>query len=105
MTVTQLGSFLRDCIITHETPEEGLTPDELYGLYVSWCFLANVPPANDRNFRSALAAHGIRPVRRGHHSIYPGLSMTGPAATDYILNSAPGATDSAKRLDRNLLPE
>lgn len=97
MTATRLGSFLHDCIITDETTDDGLTPDELYGLYVSWCSLANVAPDSDRNFRSALAAHGIHPAGPGHHSIYPDLSMTGPAATDYILNSAPGDTDSGER--------
>jgi hypothetical protein len=52
----RLGSFLHGCIITYETTEEGLTPDELYGLYVSSCCLANVPPAT-HPARLGRAAH------------------------------------------------
>lgn len=93
MTTPQLGSFLKDCIISRDTPDEGLTTDEMYGLYVSWCTLASRVPANDRDFRAALAARNIHPHRHGHHSMYPGLSMTGPAATDYIVSSAPDEDD------------
>jgi hypothetical protein len=94
MTLPQLDRFLQDCIVINEATDEGLTTDEMYGLYVSWCSLSGLPPAGDRDFRRALATNGIHPHRQGHHVVYPGMSMTGPAASDYIITSVPNDLDA-----------
>ncbi|MCX2749627.1 hypothetical protein OOZ51_17680 [Arthrobacter sp. MI7-26] len=89
MTVPQISQFLQDCIIHDEAIDSGLDADALYGLYVSWCCLNRKVPVPDHAFRTALRIAGLRPEKNGKPSIFPGLQMTGPAATDYILNSHP----------------
>lgn len=88
MTTQPISEFLRECTSKDETAE-GLDPDELYGLYVSWCALSQLTPLLDEQFRHALASVDVHAVRRSGRMIYPGLIMIGPAATDYIVNSSP----------------
>lgn len=83
-----LSEFLQECTSRDDTLD-GLGPDELYGLYVSWCSLNRRRPVADVHFRAELGTMGIHPGLRGKRLVYPGLAMVGPAATDYIVNSSP----------------
>lgn len=89
MNSPQIRLFLRECIVWDETTDDALDLDAAYGLYVSWCVLNRKIPVPDHTFRTALHLEGIRPRKQGRTHILPGLRMTGPAATDYILNSSP----------------
>lgn len=83
MTTLALDEFLGACV--QSVPEEpGLTMDELYGLYVSWCTLTGRQPAPDRSFRKSLAGAGIGPAQGTGRCT--GLAMTGPAASDYLVH-------------------
>jgi len=96
MAKTPVDDFLATCVI--RDPEgTGLSLDELYGLYLSWCGLAGSTPVRYRIFRAGLRAAGIRPIHRDGWC--PGLMMAGPAAFDYLVHrelplavlDAPGA--------------
>ena len=96
MGCSDYARFVEDCIAFDETDEYGLTDDELYGLYLSWCQLEHQSPSTGRAFWSAMDAHGLTVRRRVNRSnIHPGLRMTGPAALDYILASRPSLLQSA----------
>ena len=89
MTSSPYPLFLADSITPGE-PREGLTDDELYGLYTSWCLLRREPPASSLAFWAAMREGGIPDrCRIARRIIRPGLRMTGPAAADYILASQP----------------
>lgn len=47
MTASPFSQFLADSIATAE-PGQGLTDDELYGVYTSWCLLRRKLPAPRR---------------------------------------------------------
>jgi hypothetical protein len=83
MTKTALQDFVNECIARNQDAD-GLTQEELYGLYLSWCSLRGTTPAPARSFRAGLRAVNIRPAHRSGPC--PGLAMTGPAAYDYILH-------------------
>jgi hypothetical protein len=83
MTKTRLDEFLNECI-TRDPDSDGLSLDELYGLYISWCGLRGSTPVPDRTFRAGLRAADIGPGRRA--GLCPGLAMTGAAACDYIVH-------------------
>lgn len=75
--------FLCEAIAADREAGTGLGPDTLYGLYTSWCMVSHSPIASPGALFTALKErHGI-----SHSSNC--LAMTGPAATDYILASAP----------------
>ncbi|WP_423181229.1 hypothetical protein [Arthrobacter sp. NyZ413] len=80
MAVSHLGRFLAEATIPD--PDRCLGESQLYGLYLSWCFLNLCDPVSEAAFQKGMARHGIRPWA-------PGLWRTGPAATDYILHSCP----------------
>ena len=82
MTSTHFERFLVEAVTTDRESESGLTDDELYGLYTSWCLLNRLQPEPPQGLWDALRAEQIEP---GNNN----LAMTGPAATDYILASAP----------------
>lgn len=83
MATLALDEFLSACV--QASPEgPGLSMDELYGLYVSWCALSGRHAAQDRTFRKVLASAGIEPNHRTGRCA--GLSMTGPAAFDYLVH-------------------
>ena len=67
-------------LITERETDAGLGKDELYGLYTSWCLINQPRREPARSLWAALKQHRINP-RHNH------LTMTGPAATDYILAS------------------
>ncbi|SDK78484.1 hypothetical protein SAMN04487916_10363 [Arthrobacter sp. ov407] len=83
MLKSPLHEFVNDCIARNQDAD-GLTQEELYGLYLSWCSLRGSTPAPARTFRAGLRAVNIRPNQRG--GLCTGLAMTGPAACDYILH-------------------
>ena len=75
--------FLHEAIASDWEAGAGLGHDSLYGLYTSWCMLNRSPIASPAAlFRALKEGHGISPSSNR-------LAMTGPAATDYILASAP----------------
>lgn len=90
MTDSKYTRFLADCITAEPEEASGLTEDEMYGVYVSWCFLNRLNPATPRVFWAAMAqrGHDRRQLDAGRY-FRPGLGMTGPAAVDYILSSRP----------------
>jgi hypothetical protein len=83
MLKSPLHEFVNDCIARNQDAD-GLTQEELYGLYVSWCSLRGSMPAPARTFRAGLRAANIQPEHRGGRCT--GLAMTGPAACDYIVH-------------------
>jgi hypothetical protein len=67
-----------------------LREDEMYGLYLSWCLLNAERPMTAESLTAAISRQGpVKPKVRGGQVVWPGLSMTGPAAVDYILASQP----------------
>lgn len=90
MTDSMYTRFLAACIAVEPENDSGLTEDEMYGVYVSWCFLNRLNPAAPAVFWSAMAQKGHNQRRRNAGRYFrPGLGMTGPAAVDYILSSQP----------------
>lgn len=83
MTKTPLEEFLKECV-GPDPDGDGLSVDELYGLYLSWCGLERSAPVGGRAFRAGLRAANVRIEHRG--SRCPGLRMTGPAAYDYLVH-------------------
>ena len=83
MAKTPLDDFLNECVAP-EPDGEGLSFEELYGLYLSWCGLKGLNPIRGRAFRAGLRAANICPAHRG--SRCPGLMMAGPAARDYLVH-------------------
>ena len=77
------GSFLAECVAA-DPDGDGLSVEELYGLYLSWCRLDGVAHVGGRAFRAGLRAANVRIVNRGRRC--PGLRMTGPAACDYLVH-------------------
>lgn len=90
MTTSKYTCFLADCITHVPDKDSGLTEDEMYGVYVSWCFLHLLSPGASGPFWTAMAqrGHDQRRLDAGRY-IKPGLGMRGPAAVDYILASQP----------------
>ncbi len=82
--------FLAECIIVDPEADPGLNEDEMYGVFVSWCFLNRFNPAASRVFWAEMAKNGHhqRRLEAGRY-FRAGLRMTGPAAVDYILSSRP----------------
>ena len=83
MTKTPLDDFLTECVAV-DPDGDGLSVEELYGLYLSWCGLGGVGPVGGRAFRAGLRAANVRTEHRG--SRCPGLRMAGPAACDYLIH-------------------
>lgn len=91
MSDTQIGAFLRECVVYEEDSEEGLDLEALYGLYISWCVLGAKVPVPDSAFRTSVRLSGVKHEKRNGNRYYPGLRMVGDAARDYVLNSVPTA--------------
>lgn len=98
MTDTQISSFMRDCVVFEDDTEKGLDFDTFYGLYISWCVLGRKIPIPDSAFKTALALEGIKAIKENGRRVYPGMSMVGPAARDYVINSVPLWTETATDL-------
>jgi hypothetical protein len=82
MTATHFDRFVAEALTTDRETDTGLSPDELYGLYTSWSLINKNQPETPEALRAGLQALGIDPDNNE-------LSMTGPAAADYIVASAP----------------
>jgi len=86
MGTPDYARFVQDCIAADGADDHGLTEDQMYGLYLSWCMLQGQQPAPCESFQAAMSNLGLRARRHTNHRyIRPGLRMTGPAAIDYIL--------------------
>lgn len=82
MPATHFKEFLAEAVVPDREPGLGLGREELYGLYTSWCLIQKSPLQPPEALWAALEDNGINP---DHNN----LSMTGPAAADYIVASAP----------------
>ena len=82
MPANHFEDFLAEAVVPDREPGLGLGRDELYGLYTSWCLLHKAQLQSPDALWHALSEHGINPDSNN-------LSMTGPAAADYIVASAP----------------
>ncbi|KQQ84721.1 MULTISPECIES: hypothetical protein [Micrococcaceae] len=82
MPANHFEEFLADAVVPAKEPGLGLGRDELYGLYTSWCLIHKVRLQSPEELWEALKLKGIDPDSNN-------LSMTGPAAADYIIASAP----------------
>ncbi|SLK13899.1 hypothetical protein [Arthrobacter sp. P2b] len=90
MSVPNCSRFLVECITCCPDKQPGLREDEVYGLYLSWCFLNGEEPIASASLWIAMRRQTrVEPYVRGGQLVWPGLSMTGPAALDYILSSQP----------------
>jgi hypothetical protein len=78
-----LEDFLNECV-ARDPGADGLSLEELYGLYLSWCALEGFAPVRGRTFRTGLRAANIPSAHCG--ALYPGLVMAGPAACDYLVH-------------------
>lgn len=88
MTLSIYRRFISDCIAVDAGEDHGLTDDELYGVYISWCALHGQEIETCKAFWTAMAELGLHRRRRiNRRYVRPGLRMTGPAAVDYILAS------------------
>lgn len=81
MAHSHFDTFLREATYLDTASGSRLDGDALYGLYISWCFIAQQAPASESAFWHALHER----VNTRH----AGLRMKGPAAADYILTSYP----------------
>lgn len=82
MPATHFEDFLAEAVVPDREPGLGLGRDELYGLYTSWCLIQKAQLQPPESLWAAMLANGIDPDSNN-------LSMTGPAAADYIVASAP----------------
>lgn len=90
MSVHNFARFLSECIACAPGKQPGLSDDELYGVYLSWCFLNAETPGSDSSLGAALSQQGHVEIYGAQgRRVWPGLTMKGPAAVDYILASQP----------------
>lgn len=82
MTAPHFELFVAEALTTERETDTKLTPDELYGLYTSWSLINKSQPEPPAALWASLREQGIDPEDCE-------LAMTGPAAADYILASAP----------------
>lgn len=90
MSVPNYTRFLSECFVENPGRQPALSEDELYGVYVSWCLLNGQQPGSTTSLWAAMDQRGHTGQQRatGRHE-WPGLTMKGPAAVDYILSSQP----------------
>ena len=90
MSVPNYARFLSDCFLQNREKQPALREDDIYGVYVSWCLLNGQQPGLATSLWAAMDQRGYRKQHRdtGKHE-WPGLSLKGPAAVDYILSSQP----------------
>lgn len=90
MSITSYSRFLSECIIHDASQQLGLRDDEVWGVFLSWCSVTGQQPGGEENFWEAMHNLGLgRTSSDDGGYICRGLTMTGPAAVDYILSSQP----------------
>ncbi|WP_458781190.1 hypothetical protein [Arthrobacter sp. D3-16] len=90
MSVPNYTRFLSECLIQDPERQPGLREDDIYGVYVSWCLLNGQQPGSTASLWAAMDQQGhIKQHRGAGRDEWPGLSIKGPAAVDYILSSQP----------------
>ena len=90
MSVPNYTRFVSECLIQDPARQPSLSDDEIYGVYLSWFILNKEKPGSSKSLWAALSRHGhMKQPHTGGHHIWPGRTMTGPAAVDYILMSQP----------------
>ncbi len=88
MTLSDYKRFIADCIAVDAGEDCGLTDDELYGVYISWCAMQGHSIDPCKAFWAAMTDLGFHRRRRvNRRYVRPGLRMKGPAAVDYIIAS------------------
>ncbi|MCQ6271081.1 hypothetical protein M8J71_11375 [Pseudarthrobacter sp. R1] len=90
MSVPNYARFLSDCFLQDRERQPALREDDIYGVYVSWCLLNGQQPGPVTSLWAAMDQRGYMKQHHdtGRHE-WPGLSLKGPAAVDYILTSQP----------------
>lgn len=90
MSITSYSRFLKECIIRNPTQQLGLRDDEMWGVFLSWCSITGQHPGQEETFWEGMRSlgHGRTVSGEGGY-VCRGLTMTGPAAVDYILSSQP----------------
>jgi hypothetical protein len=90
MSIPNYTRFLSECFIRDSGRQPALREDEIYGVYISWCMLNAEQPGPTTSLWTAMHHGGHTKQHRdaGRHE-WPGLTMKGPAAVDYILSSQP----------------
>lgn len=78
MAHSHFDQFLQEATYHDHESDSTLDGDSLYGLYTSWCFVAQNTTEAEDIFWEAMSQR----VGSG-----PKLRMKGPAAADYILTS------------------
>ncbi|MEE2523140.1 hypothetical protein V1639_12420 [Pseudarthrobacter sp. J75] len=86
MSSPHFEAFLAEATREEPDVEAGLSRDELYGVYISWCLMNNEEARPATALWAALRAQGTVPDSNR-------LVMTGPAAADYIIAGAPELPD------------
>lgn len=89
MSAPNYREFLSECLVAVPAKQRGLSEDDLYGLYLSWCLLTARKPGPTASLWAAVREEGYRQQHRCGRNEWPELCMTGPAAVDYILSSQP----------------
>lgn len=82
MNQSHFEEFFLQALGEEPAREAGLSLDDLYGVYTSWCLLSREDVRAPELLWEALRDHGVTP--ENNH-----LVMKGPAAADYIIASAP----------------
>lgn len=80
--ISHFQRFLAEATVRDPGARELLERESFYGLYISWCLLHGITPVPDTDFHAGMRRCGI-------DIDHSGLTMTGPAAADYILSSHP----------------
>jgi hypothetical protein len=95
MSVPNYSRFLSDCFIQDPERQSGLPEDEIYGAYLSWCLLNGEKPGTNKSLWAEMRQQGHSPQQQAAGQyIWAGLTLTGPAAVDYILSSQPSLSGS-----------
>jgi len=90
MGVANYSRFLSECITRVPGKLPGLSEDEMYGVYLSWCLLNAEKPGSNKSLFAAIRQEGHTPQQHSDgRNRWPELSLTGPAVVDYILASQP----------------
>lgn len=90
MSVPNYTRFLSDCFFQDRERQPALREDDIYGVYVSWCLLNGQKPGPATSLWVAMDQRGyMNQHRETGRPEWPGLSLKGPAAVDYILTSQP----------------